>query len=171
MTFFPSFFQCYALKSVDDDLFSLSHGHNYRFSFRLKISNLKYLKKRVKRMLDFVFLSQFYYKQTRLDFQTSSPFHSFKHEDHVYGELDFAITIIIVAALRHGLKRNSKRIRMWRFLLWNDLDTNWWFALTTDHRIFFLNADSDASRYRLYSKNSYTRLKAKILIVIQTLLE
>ena len=116
-------------------------------------------------------LSQFYYKQTRLDFQTSSPFHSFKHEDHVYGELDFAIIIIIVAALRHGLKRNFKRIRMWRFLLWNDLDTNWWFALTTDHRIFFLNADSDASRYRLYSKNSYTRLKAKILIVIQTLLE
>ena len=83
-------------------------------------------------------LSQFYYKQTRLDFQTSSPFHSFKHEDHVYGELDFAIIIIIiVAALRHGLKRNFKRIRMWRFLLWNDLDTNWWFALTTDHRIFF----------------------------------
>ena len=131
MTFFPWFFQCYALKSVDDDLFSLSHGHNYRFSFRLKISNLKYLKKRVILWL----LSQFYCKQTRLDFQTSSPFHSFKHEDHVYGELDFAI--IIVAALRHGLKRNFKRIRMWRFLLWNDLDTNWWFALTTDHRIFF----------------------------------
>ena len=106
MTFFPWFFQCYALKSVDDDLFSLSHGHNYRFSFRLKISNLKCLKKRI-----LCLLSQFYYKQTRLDFQTSSPFHSFKHEDHVYGELDFAI-IIIVAALRHGLKRNFKRIRM-----------------------------------------------------------
>ena len=117
-------------------------------------------------------LSQFYYKQTRLDFQTSSPFHSFKHEDHVYGELDFAIIIIIVAALRHGLKRNFKRIRMWRFLLWNDLDTNWWFALTTDHRIFFW------TRIAMHRGTDFTpkilirtRLKAKILIVIQTLLE
>ena len=65
------------------------------------------------------------------------PFHSFKHEDHVYGEPDFVIIVIIVPETRHGLKRNFKRIRMWGFLLWNDLDINWWFALTTDHTFFY----------------------------------